>query len=41
VRFLGSYPRATQPGEHPVPPPAGTSDADFADARAWLTKLRG
>jgi prephenate dehydratase len=41
VRFLGSYPRATQPGEQPVPPPAGTSDADFADARAWLTKLRG
>lgn len=40
VRFLGSYPRATQPGEHPVPPPVGTSDRDFADARAWLERLR-
>jgi prephenate dehydratase len=40
VRFLGSYPRAAQPGEHPVPPPAGTSDRDFADARAWLERLR-
>jgi prephenate dehydratase len=41
VRFLGSYPRATQPGERPVPPPEGTADADFADARAWLSTLRG
>lgn len=40
VRFLGSYPRATQPGDHPVPPPSGTSDKDFADARAWLAHLR-
>jgi prephenate dehydratase len=40
VRFLGSYPRAAQPGEHPVPPPAGTSDRDFADAQAWLSRLR-
>ncbi len=40
VRFLGSYPRAAQPGEHPVPPPVGTSDRDFADARAWLDRLR-
>ncbi len=41
VRFLGSYARATQPGEDPVPPPEGTADADFADALAWLTTLRG
>jgi prephenate dehydratase len=40
VRFLGSYPRAAQPGERPVPPPAGTSDANFADAHAWLAALR-
>ena len=40
VRFLGSYPRAAQPGERPVPPPAGTSDRDFADAHAWLDRLR-
>ncbi|MBA3232766.1 MAG: prephenate dehydratase [Propionibacteriales bacterium] len=37
VRFLGSYPRAdgaiTQIG-------AGTRDADFADAAAWLGRLR-
>lgn len=37
VRFLGSYPRAQATGA-PVPP--GTSDADFADAHAWLTRLR-
>src|SRR3954451_6047611 len=36
VRFLGSYPRAAQAGERPVPPPGGTSDRDFADAAAWL-----
>ena len=38
VRFLGSYPRADA-----QPPGAlryGTSDADFRDARAWLTRLR-
>jgi prephenate dehydratase len=40
VRFLGSYPRAAQPGDHPIPPPPGTSDGDFADARAWLERLR-
>jgi prephenate dehydratase len=40
VRFLGSYPRASAPGESPVPPPPGTSDADFADAAAWLARLR-
>jgi prephenate dehydratase len=41
VRFLGSYPRTVHPGEHPVPPPPGTSDAEFADAAAWLRQLRG
>jgi prephenate dehydratase len=41
VRFLGSYPRATQPGERPVPPPVGTADRDFAEAAAWLRALRG
>jgi prephenate dehydratase len=40
VRFLGSYPRATQPGDRPIAPPPGTRDADFADARAWLDRLR-
>jgi prephenate dehydratase len=37
VRFLGSYPRADQS------PPVlrrGTTDADFADAAAWLDALR-
>jgi prephenate dehydratase len=44
VRFLGSYPRAANPGEpraarvHHAPP--GTSDVDFADSAAWLTRLR-
>lgn len=38
VRFLGSYPRAD--GTTPVVRP-GTSDADFRDAAAWLTRLRG
>jgi prephenate dehydratase len=38
VRFLGSYPRATSDGPAPVPP--GTADADFADAAAWLTRIR-
>jgi prephenate dehydratase len=41
VRFLGSYPRAAQPGERPVPPPVGTADRDFAEAAAWLRTLRG
>lgn len=37
VRFLGSYPRATS---ERVPPPPGTADPDFADAAAWLSRLR-
>lgn len=43
VRFLGSYPRHrwTGPaGDRPVPAPAGLSDADYADAAAWLARLR-
>jgi len=42
VRFLGSYPRYRQPGAEPprVFLPAGTSDADFADAAAWLDRVR-
>lgn len=39
VRFLGSYPRATAERDRKVAPPAGTSDADWADARAWLDAL--
>jgi prephenate dehydratase len=39
VRFLGSYPRAA--AEPASPPPPGTSDAEFADAAAWLYRLRG
>jgi prephenate dehydratase len=37
VRFLGSYPRAdgVAPAER-----VGTSDADFADAHAWVERLR-
>ena len=38
VRFLGSYPRASSAER--VPPPPGTSDEDFADAAAWLSRLR-
>lgn len=38
VRFLGSYPRAD--GGAPEVRP-GTSDADFAAARAWLSTLGG
>jgi prephenate dehydratase len=41
VRFLGSYPRVDL--ESDTPPshtPPGTSDADFADADAWLAQLR-
>jgi prephenate dehydratase len=42
VRFLGSYPRAGVNGhtEPPVPPPAGSSDAEFAAATEWLTRVR-
>jgi prephenate dehydratase len=38
VRFLGSYPRTGT--DRPAPAPAGTSDADFADAAAWLARVR-
>jgi prephenate dehydratase len=37
VRFLGSYPRAD--GVPPLERP-GTSDADFADAHAWVERIR-
>lgn len=37
VRFLGSYPRADQVVTSVAP---GTADADFADAAAWLNRLR-
>ncbi|MEV1144058.1 prephenate dehydratase [Micromonospora sp. NPDC049799] len=43
VRFLGSYPRhrwIPATGDRPVPAPAGLSDADYADASAWLARLR-
>jgi prephenate dehydratase len=38
VRFLGSYPRA-EPGSHAALPP-GRDDASFADAAAWLSRVR-
>ncbi len=38
VRYLGSYPRGG-PGEPPRLPP-GRDDASFADAAAWLARLR-
>ena len=38
LRFLGSYPRADRVA--PTAPP-GTSDADFARARAWLREVAG
>ena len=37
VRFLGSYPRADGAAVSARP---GTSDADFAEAAAWLERLR-
>jgi len=37
VRYLGSYPRGD--GE-PTPLPVGRDDAAFADATAWLSRLR-
>ncbi|MFC3503418.1 prephenate dehydratase [Micromonospora krabiensis] len=43
VRFLGSYPRhrwAEAEGDRPVPAPPGLSDTDYADAAAWLARLR-
>jgi prephenate dehydratase len=42
VRFLGSYPRHHGPDSRQTPPapPAGLSDADFADAAAWLAGIR-
>lgn len=43
VRFLGSYPRhrwTTAAGDRPIPAPAGQSDLDYADAAAWLARLR-
>ncbi|MFJ8581550.1 prephenate dehydratase [Micromonospora sp. NPDC093277] len=43
VRFLGSYPRHRwnpAASERPVPAPAGLSDVDYADAAAWLARLR-
>jgi prephenate dehydratase len=39
VRFLGSYPRAD--GRRNKPVPAEADDAAFADAEAWLRRLRG
>jgi prephenate dehydratase len=38
VRFLGSYPRSG--AERPAPAPPGTGDVDFADAAAWLARIR-
>jgi prephenate dehydratase len=43
VRFLGSYPRhrwSPAAGDRPVPAPPGQTDADFAEAAAWLAKVR-
>lgn len=39
VRFLGSYPRAGH-GDQPVTKPPGLADADFAEAAAWLDRVR-
>ena len=39
VRFLGSYPRAGH-GDEPPRRPTGLADRDFADATAWLARLR-
>jgi prephenate dehydratase len=38
VRFLGSYPRADGRDNKPVPPTA--DDRAFADAQAWLARIR-
>jgi prephenate dehydratase len=42
VRFLGSYQRARgrDRAKPAVQAPPGTSDADFADAAAWLARIR-
>ncbi|MBY8873643.1 prephenate dehydratase [Micromonospora sp. PLK6-60] len=43
VRFLGSYPRhrwLDGSTDRPIPAPAGLSDTDYADAAAWLARLR-
>jgi prephenate dehydratase len=43
VRFLGSYPRhrwTGSEGDGPVPAPPGQSDVDYADAAAWLDRIR-
>jgi prephenate dehydratase len=39
VRFLGSYPRADA-ADHPGDGRVGPSDDDFADAAAWLARVR-
>jgi prephenate dehydratase len=39
VRFLGSYPRADGRANRPVPPVA--ADDAFAEADAWLARVRG
>jgi prephenate dehydratase len=39
VRFLGSYPR-TDDAQTPSPRRPGTADEDFADAAAWLARVR-
>ena len=44
VRFLGSYPHHRLPGaagpDPAVPAPPGLSDPDYADAAAWLDRIR-
>lgn len=40
VHFLGSYPRDSHLRGQRLTPPSGLSDADFADAAAWLASLR-
>lgn len=40
VRFLGSYPRHRVTAAVPARPAPGLSDADFADAAAWLARVR-